>query len=794
MYYDNTSGRLCLSAEEAISLSLAHLSRENGAEDADLFPQPVDPPLRQRLLGDTEPLTLSLLREAEGIGFLISVGVDREDGDGILLLRRLSCPPEAPSQRVLRRLRGEAYLCAAALFSRRPDADSLCIRFFLLGPHNDLPVSSEETVRRGAVDAFLARLLPCLTRFAAEEADRVRRRLPSFRSLRFPFPEVRSSQRRMMEAFYTAIRRHQRLFACAPTGTGKTAAALYPALRALGEGLAERIFYLTPTGTASAVAATAAHTFADNGALLRAALLTAKERICPSGMLCRDPMTPCPLGRVPGKQTDAAVDALLREQLPLASDGDFRRIAHTFGVCPYALMLRYTAFCDLIIGDYNYLFDPHVALRRFFGRPGKYILLVDEAHDLPDRIRRIASADLSTQTLSPFLTLLGEADDDSAKAAERLRSTFGLVTAPDPDADRPLRAPGAGNGFFRTEEHPPAALLAALRDALRAADALCANRALPFRKRCAIRDAARPLRDFLQVAAHYDRHYETFCERRGTQDLVRLLCLHPAAIADRCLSCCDSALLFSATLLPLSYYRAVLGDARDSTELLLDSPFASEQLCICLMDRISTRYEDRESSAAEIARAIAAMTDGKTGNYFVFCPSYAYLSTLYRAFCDAFPDRLAQMQPASADPKARQDFLAGFSENPARTRIGFCVTGGVFSEGIDLAGSRLIGAAVVGVGLPSPSPERDAIAAYYQEIYEQGREFAYLYPGMNRVLQAAGRVIRSEQDRGVLVLIDDRFRLPLYRRMLPSLWKGITCVGNPDALRFVVQRFWKGSG
>jgi Rad3-related DNA helicase len=259
---------------------------------------------------------------------------------------------------------------------------------------------------------------------------------------------------------------------------------------------------------------------------------------------------------------------------------------------------------------------------------------------------------------------------------------------------------------------------------------------------------------------------------------------------ERRLSLCESAILFSATLTPLDYYRAVLG-GKDGEELLLDSPFTESNLCVAVMDKISTRFATRAESAPAIAAAIHAMVNARAGNYFVFCPSFVYMEDLARAYHAAYPSVRILLQKRGGSIREREAFLSQFTETPKGTLVGFCVTGGVFAEGIDLAGSRLIGAAVVGVGIPQPSPEREAMCAYYQDRYEQGKQFAYFYPGMNRVLQAAGRVIRTEDDHGTLLLIDDRFGDPLYRTLIPRHWRHLKLVGDPPAAARLFSRFWE---
>jgi Rad3-related DNA helicase len=248
--------------------------------------------------------------------------------------------------------------------------------------------------------------------------------------------------------------------------------------------------------------------------------------------------------------------------------------------------------------------------------------------------------------------------------------------------------------------------------------------------------------------------------------------------------------LFSATLSPLGYYRETLGGERSDETLEVSSPFAPEQLSVSIMDKISTRYSEREDTLLAIVRTIAATVSAKRGNYMVFTPSFEYNEALAKAFELKYPKLHIITQKKNMTAKEKSEFLDEFKKDDASYLIGFCVMGGIYSEGVDLAGDSLIGAVIVGIGMPSLSYEREAIAEYYQEKYEEGKQYAYIYPGFHRVLQAAGRVIRRESDRGVIVLIDDRFADPLYKKSVPQLWHGLKFVADAKGLRMLLDKFW----
>lgn len=790
MRYDEKSGIILISLGELITLSLCKLASESAGDGEEFAPRPIEEHLKKNhTAAETHEIAYGF--EEAGHRFRLLAEADEWREDGFLLLRRLPCDPTAPSKEVVRRLRGECFALAHLYFLEHPDKNEVTATVLRFGAQASAPLKDSETVTKKDAAKFFARLVSCLGSVGTEEVRRVSERLPTLRTLRFPFPAVRASQKDLIDAVWRTVKRRGRLYACAPTGTGKTAAVLYPALRALGDGLTERVFYLTPTGTASLVAAAALERFAHAGAKLRTVLLSAKERICARGAVCRDLHPTCRLGRRNGETEENAVSALLAKEMTVIGPREIRETAAAYGVCPYELSLRYSLFCDVIVADYNYLFDPAVALRRYFDRPGHYTFLIDEAHDLVERAREIASASLTSEELSAFSTALRALARSEADAvAERVERAY-LRTLSVLEGERVYTDAEGTEHAFLSNKQVPEELMLAVDGSSETVARLTADRSLPYEAREVLRRAYYPLRDISRAAECYDLHYETFYERHGTGFTLRLLCLDPGAYVDTRLSLGDSAVLFSATLDPLDYYRTVLGGGRQSEELLLDSPFDGEHLAVAVTDRISTRYADREASAQEIAEMIEATVNGRVGNYLVFCPSYAYLDTLQAAFRLRCPHIRCVMSPRAADRRAREAFLAEFKEDPTESLVGFAVTGGVFAEGIDLVGTRLIGAVVVGVSLPQPSPERDAMTAYYDEIYERGKEFAYIYPGMNRVLQAAGRVIRTEEDRGVLVLIDDRFREPLYRRMIPSHWRGVKFVGDANALSYVVKKFWR---
>ena len=288
----------------------------------------------------------------------------------------------------------------------------------------------------------------------------------------------------------------------------------------------------------------------------------------------------------------------------------------------------------------------------------------------------------------------------------------------------------------------------------------------------------------------FKRDAQQFAFLDWGRNFFKLFCLDTSPVIRERLNKGHSALMFSATLSPLGYYRSVLGGERSDDILEVNSPFDPSQLSVCIMDKISTRYSEREDTLQAVCRAVAATVSAKRGNYMVFSPSFAYSEALAKLFSMKYPKIRVISQHQNMTAREKAEFLDEFKKDDDNYLIAFCVMGGIYSEGVDLAGEELIGAVIVGIGMPALSYEREAIAAYYEEKYEEGKQYAYIYPGMNRVFQAAGRVIRREDDRGVIVLIDDRFDDPIYRKSLPKLWEGVKFIGDARTLNEEIREFW----
>ena len=507
--------------------------------------------------------------------------------------------------------------------------------------------------------------------------------------------------------------------------------------------------------------------------------LTAKEKAC----LCKDAdghpsclPEVCPYAKGYFDRVKEALASLL-DGTPQFSRAALEETARQFTVCPFELGLDLSAWCDVVIGDYNYLFDPVVRLHRFFDSAGDWLFLIDEAHNLPDRARAMYSAQFSKSSLTEAKRALGKGKSPLKAALTRADKAF-LET-------RKQTAEQGGTAFL---QELPAELLKPLH-ALQAPLQDWLEQNPDAEAHAQLLDLYFAVQDITRAAERYDEHFVTQLSAYGSDLTLQLLCLDPSAFVDASLACGRAAALFSATLTPPGYYRSVLG-CPDARAVALESPFPQEHLGLYCLPGISTRYKDREASIPAVSDALAALAGGKVGNYLAFFPSYAYLRAVWEDFSARYPTISTLVQESGLDDGARAAFLARFAPDPAQTLLGFGVMGGIFGEGVDLVGDRLIGCAIVGVGLPQVNPRQEILRRYYDEHSGSGFDYAYRYPGMNKVLQAAGRVIRTAEDKGVVLLLDDRFARSEYTRLFPRHWRHLKYLNGTEQLKEELATFW----
>ncbi len=634
-----------------------------------------------------------------------------------------------------------------------------------------------ERCTQAALASFVDGLLEAYLRWARAYDEWCRVRDASIACLPFPFPRLRPGQGQLIEAVQAALDGDARLFVEAPTGIGKTICVLYPAVRALGSGQVDKVFYLTPKTVVRTAAEKAVADLRAAGLRLRSLTLTARERICCQGQgrTACDPRR-CPYALGYFDRLDAALaDGFRQETLTRPA---IEELARRHQVCPFELQLDLSLWVDLLVCDYNYAFDPAAYLRRFFlDDGGRYALLVDEAHDLVDRAREMFSAELRAGALAACAGRFGARAEPLAAHLHRL-------------ADEVRAAgPAAGDGAVVLES-VPSSLRPLLADLLPLAERVLAAETAGDDWQ-ALAEQYYAAQAFLRLTDELSEEYTCYAERHGRQARLRLFCLDPARQLRAALRRGCAAVFFSATLTPLDYFRDLLGGRAGDALLSLEPPFPADNLHVLVGRYVATTLRRRAASYAAVAEAIATVVGARPGNYLAFFPSYRYLEAVARHLAARDDLELAVQRPGLSEAE-REAFLARFATDNGGPLVGMVVMGGLFGEGIDLSGERLIGAVIVGVGLPQLCLERDLISAHFAARGAPGFEYAYTYPGMNRVLQAAGRVIRSETDRGVVLLLDERFCELSYQQLLPRWWQPLSRVGSAAAIGAALAAFWGG--
>lgn len=609
----------------------------------------------------------------------------------------------------------------------------------------------------------------------------------------FPYGDIRDGQDELIHRGFAAIKQGKRLFAQAPTGIGKTISTLYPAVRAFGRGLCDKIFYFTAKSATAREAYHAAGRLHAAGAHLRTVMISAKEQMCCAGHGCagkRCNPRECAFLRGYSERVDGAIQELLSKQNGYYADV-ITEIAVKHSICPYELSLDLSELCDIIICDYNYLFDPSVYLRRYFTKPGEfgqYVFLVDEAHNLVDRARSMYSVRFSSGEVGSLREQIPKEDGALLRALLPMEDAFSHLRML---CRETLHADTAGNevGYYISRNRVEGFCEAMIKLDETLSEWLRVNRDHALWD--TVKEFLSTVRKYTCILDYYDDKFMTYVEIANGDIAMTLECIDPSDILDNCMKKGRASILFSATLTPISYFSDLLGGGRDAICLELPSPYDPENLCLAAVDTVSTRFEDREGNCKKIATLIAAAVSPRAGNYIVYFPSYGYLQKVHEAFTKKYPKVRTVVQGRGMTRAQREQFINTFREDEGKMRIGFCVLGGSFSEGMDLPGSRLIGTVIVGVGLPGFSSERNIMKDYFENRYENGFEYAYTFPGMNNVLQAAGRVIRRETDRGIVVLIDDRYGTPTYQKLFPNHWKHLKYAGNSASLAEIARKFWE---
>ena len=736
---------------------------------------------------------LTAERTMEGIGFTIEGRADGifTDEDGTVVIDEIKTTA-APTDAITKDMnpchwaQGMVY---GAICAEQRELETLDVRLTYYQIDTDEIIRYTRHFSAAELDAFLNDLLRQYLPWARRQLDWVEARNRSLGALQFPFPVYRPGQRALAGEVYRACAAGKaeqkggtRLFCQAPTGIGKTMSVLFPALKAVGQG--GPVFYLTARGTTRAAAenALALLRASDADLKLRSVTLTAKDKIC---MQDRRECTPeaCPYAKGYYDRVRTALwDAL--DTHALTADA-LQMLARRHKVCPFELGLDLSLWCDVVIGDYNYLFDPVVHLERFFDTAGDYLFLLDEAHNLPDRARGMHSAVLAKSAFYDAKKRLGKGKSSLKNALTKVNDIFIEWR------HRCEEAPGDsrfGRTFF--EKSRADALDRALTRLCEPLEIWLDEHRDPDETHEALLQLYFDIRAWLRVADTFDDHFVLQISAHGSEVRAAMLCLDPSDFLAADFAKGRAAVLFSATLAPAGYYRDLCG-LPDARAVALRSPFDTEHLGLWCARHVSTRYKDRADSIAKVADLLAVMSGARAGHYLAFFPSYSYLQQVWEDFTVRYPDQPTLCQESAMDEGKRAEFLAQFQKSDGRPLLGFAVLGGVFGEGVDLTGESLIGAAIVSPGLPQVGPRQEQLRDYFEQTRGSGFDYAYRFPGMNKVLQAAGRVIRTPEDRGVVLLIDDRFLAPDTRRLMPPHWEQLKTVDSAQALTAELAAFWK---
>lgn len=670
---------------------------------------------------------------------------------------------------------GQVY---AYIYATQNDLAAVRVQLTYYQIDEELTLRFSHDYTRQQLEEIVTGLLEQYAPWAQRAARWKAQRTGSLAAMRFPFADYRPGQKAMLSAVYQTCAQGGQLLCQAPTGIGKTISVLFPALKAMGEG--GPVFYLTARGTTRAAAenAIAALHEANPGLTLRSITLTAKDKIClTESHECTPEACPYANGYF-DRIKEALWETLDADTLTAQTLTDAAR-KHT--VCPFEMGLDLSLWCDVIIGDYNYLFDPVVSLKRFFESAGDYLFLIDEAHNLPDRARDMHTESLLKSEFTSVKKLLG-------KGKSRLKTAIQKVNNALLEWRHRCEEGGSAKTLIRpNRDEELDRILNRLCEPL---EAWLDEHRTPDETHAALLQLYFDVRAWLRVAETFDDHFVLQATAFGSDVRLTQLCLDPSAFLQQNFALGRAAVLFSATLAPPSYYKDLCG-LPDARAVALKSPFPQENFALYCACNVSTRYRDREAACTQIADYLAEMTGARTGNYIAFFPSYQYLDKVRAVFEEKYPQIPVLVQQTALDEAGREEFLARFAPDPDETLLAFAVLGGVFGEGVDLAGSRLIGAAVVGPGLPQVGARQEQLRDYFERTRGSGFDYAYRYPGMNKVLQAAGRVIRTPQDRGVVLLIDDRFSMWDYRRLMPPHWSHFTPVYDCNVLRTDLEKFWQ---
>lgn len=685
-------------------------------------------------------------------------------------------------------------MCYAYIYASQQSLDLIGVRLTYCNMDTKAIRYFEENFSYEALKTWFDDLIHEYGKWACWQYEWILSRNESIKNINFPFA-YRSGQKELVTGVYRSILRNKKIFIEAPTGVGKTISTVFPAVKAMGEGLSSKIFYLTAKTITRTVAEETYRILIKQGLHMKIVTLTAKDKIC---ILKKADCNPISCEHAKGhydRVNDAVYDMLINEE-DISRDL-ILEYADKHQVCPFEMSLDVTTWADSIICDYNYAFDPNVYLRRFFVNEKKndYIFLIDEAHNLVERGREMYSAELFKDHFLEIKRIIKTKSNKFTKILDICNKDLLKLKRECDD--------------FKVLDNISEVILHLMR--LLAEEDEFLQEYKVFEERDKVLQLYFDVRHFLNIFDLFDEKYVIYSDYDEDEGFrLRLQCMDPSTNLLTCLEKGRSAVFFSATLLPIQYYKDQLGGNLEDYAVYAPSPFDTKNRVLMIANDVSTKYTRRTKKEYEkIVGYIKDFTKAQMGNYLVFFPSYQLMNgildilredttikddTVYEITnvemkIENEPTEIIVQRSNMSETK-REEFLEHFALEPTHTRIGFCVMGGIFSEGIDLKEDRLIGAVIVGTGLPMVCNERELFRNYYNEKTGKGFDYAYLYNGMNKVLQSAGRVIRTSEDKGAILLLDERFSQKQYKNLYPKEWYPNITV-NQSSMKKTLEEFWE---
>lgn len=669
--------------------------------------------------------------------------------------------------------------CYASMVAEQEGVDEIGVQMTYCQMETEEVKRFQYSYRSNELKVWFDEVIRQYEKWAKFQIEWRKARNASVKGIEFPFP-YRKGQRNLAVSVYRTILRKKKLFIQAPTGVGKTISTVFPAVKAVGEELGEKIFYLTAKTITRTVAEQAFETLREQNLKFKVITLTAKEKICFCEETSCNP-DDCPYAKGHfDRVNDAVYELLMREDV--MSREVLEAQARKHKVCPFEMALDVSTWVDGVICDYNYVFDPDARLRRFFaeGGAGGYLFLIDEAHNLVERGRQMYSAELCKED---FLAVKKLVKGEALRFAKRLEACNKILLA--------MKKECENYKVLDNISHFGIQLMNVLSETDRYLEE-CVDKEV----RETVLDFYFQVRSFLNIYDGLDENYVVYTEyQENGRFVLKLFCVNPAANLQKCLDKGNSAVFFSATLLPIQYYKRLLSTEKDNYAVYIDSSFDTKKRLLMNGVDVSTRYAMRSREMYQrYATYIFRVVKAKMGNYLIFFPSYRFMEDVYQEFTQLLASDEEEMeliiQQKHMDEEERENFLRAFEMGREKSLIGFGVLGGIFSEGIDLTNEKLIGTLIIGTGLPQVCNEREILKSYFDQKGLYGFDYAYRYPGMNKVLQAAGRVIRTEDDRGVILLLDERFQREKGKEIFPKEWADCERC-RLDIVEEKIRLFWE---